>query len=95
MNKKTWFGGALVLSIALGLAMNSGAWARFQERGSGKDFNTYGSGQGTGSGSQYGKQQKAPAGCKADDPMGVCAPPSAAKKTKPATGRPVEPETSR
>jgi hypothetical protein len=94
MKTKKWFGGALVLSAALSLAISGGAWAQSQERGSGKASGSYGSSQGTGSGSQYGKQQTPQSGCKADDPTGVCAPPAASKKTKPSTSRP-EQETSR
>jgi hypothetical protein len=96
MSTKSWFGGALVLSAALSLAIAGGAWAQSQERGSGKGSGSYGAGQGTGSGSQYGKPQTPPAaGCKADDPMGVCAPPAASKKPKPSASRSPEPGTSK
>lgn len=95
MSTKKWFSGALVLSVALSLVIAGGAWAQYQERGSGKASGSYGSGQETGSGSKYGKQQTPQSGCKTDDPYGVCAPPAAAKKTKPSTSRPSDQGTSK
>jgi hypothetical protein len=95
MSTKKWFGGVVVLSAALSLAIAGSALAQSQERGSGKASGSYGAGQGTGSGSQYGKQQAPQSGCNANDPSGVCTPPAASKKTKPSTSRPSGQETSR
>lgn len=85
----------MVLSVALSLAIGGGAWAKSQDSGYDKDSGSYSSGQGTGSGSQSGKKQTPPAGCQADGPLGVCAPPAAPKKSKPSTSRPSEPGASK
>jgi hypothetical protein len=77
------------------LAVAGSAWAQPQERGSGKGAGSHGSTTGTGSGSQYGKQKSPQSGCDTNDPLGVCAPPAAAKKSKPSTGRSSEPEMSK
>jgi hypothetical protein len=92
MSTKKWFGGAVVLSAALSLALAGGVWAQSQERGSGSSS----SGQGTGSGSQKDKKLSPPAKCESAGPVGVCAPTkSASPKSKPSTGGTSGPETSK
>jgi hypothetical protein len=95
MSKKSWLGGALVLSAALILALAGGVWAQSQERGYGSGSGSYGSDQGTGSGYQKDKKLTPPAKCDSEGPMGVCAPKSSTKKPKPPTSRYPEPETSK
>lgn len=89
MRLKTWFGGTLVLSAALSLALAGSVFAQSQERGSG----SYGSSQGTGSGYQKDKKLTPPAKCDSEGPVGVCAPKSASKQPKPPTSRSPESET--
>jgi hypothetical protein len=95
MSIKKWFGGALVLSAALSLALAGGAWAQYQERGYGSGSSSYGSSPGTGSGSQKDKKLSPPAKSESGGSMGICTPQSCPQKPKPATGRPSEPETSK
>jgi hypothetical protein len=96
MSTKKWFGGAVVLSAALSLALAGGVYAQSQERGYGSGSGAYGSGQGTGSGSQKNKKISPPAKCESKGPVGVCAPTkSASPKTTPSTGGPSGPETSK
>ena len=70
MKTINWFGGALVLSACLSLAMAGGAWAQSQERGSGSGSGSYGSEQGY----QKGKKQASPSG--SEGSMGICTPES-------------------
>ena len=92
MKTKKWFGGAVVLTAALSLAMAGGAWAQSQERGSGSGSGKYGSEQGY----QKGKKQTPPSKSAGEGALGVCTPESCGPKTpKPATGRPSQPETTK
>jgi hypothetical protein len=96
MKKKDWFGGALVLSAALSLAMAGGAWAQSQERGYGSGSGSYGSGQESGY-SKKAKKLNAPSKSESEGSTGICTPQSCPgpKTPKSATGRTPEPETSR
>jgi hypothetical protein len=96
MKTKKWFGGALVLSAALSLAMAGGAWAQSQERGSGSGAGGYGSEQGYGS--QKVKKQTPPSKSESQGSMGVCTPqscPGGSKTPKSSSGRTPEGETSK
>ena len=74
MKTKKWFGGALVLSAALSLAMAGGAWAQSQERGYGSGSGSYGSEPESGYGSQKDKKQTPPSKSESQGSMGVCTP---------------------
>ena len=98
MKTKKWFGGALVLSAALSLAMAGGAWAQSQERGSGSGSGGYGSEPGSGYGSQKVKKQTPPSKSESQGSMGVCTPqscPGGSKTPKSSSGRTPEAETSK
>jgi hypothetical protein len=91
MSNKKWFGGAVVLSAILSLALAGSAWAQSKEVVSGT-----GSSGGYGSGSQKDKKVSPPAKCESSGPVGVCAPgKTATPKAKPATGGTSAPETSK
>ena len=97
MKTKKWFGGALVLSAALSLAMAGGAWAQSQERGYGSGSGSYGSGQESGYGSKKDKKLTPPSKSESEGSMGVCTPQScpSSKTPKSSSGRTSEPETSK
>jgi hypothetical protein len=95
MDTKKWFGGALVLSAALSLAIVGGAWAQSsQEKGyGGGSSSSYGSEPGY----QKGKKMTPPAKSGNESSMGVCTPQSCpgSKKPKSSTGRTPEPDTTK
>jgi hypothetical protein len=97
MKTRNWFGGALVLSAALCLAMAGGASAQSQERGYGSGSGTYGSGQQSGYGSKKEKKLTSPSKSGSEGSMGVCTPEScpSSKAPKSSTRRTPEPETSK